>query len=419
MGVVRLAFQSLKSDKLKSLFYFLSFVLTTIFIFLFFNLTLNPHTGINLGGRDETIVTPIAVFVIFIAMLCVFMANDFYVHAKSKDISIVLMSGASVYKVGAYLLLQSLAIMVVAIPVGLLLAYFLVPVVNHICYLAFDYQGNINYISQNSYLATAIILFCEIGWCTYLNMGYCYRTNVNTMITDSIKMENFGFEIKKPSNIVYLLAFIIPIFVFPFLSSVEDYLLLSLVGVFGLYGVIKHIVPEVLSRLQKDRGIENRYLLITFGNVKYDFQKIRMIVILVMMASIILMCSTLYTIMTPLVSMIVLLSYFSVMVLLSVTTIFKMGMELKNRQKAFTNLFYLGYRINELKKIINYEMIIFYGMIMIIPMVYQIIMVSRLYFLGLITPYLIIVMALIEIIPMLLCLIITTVMYYRILPKAI
>ena len=94
MGLIKLAIRSLKTDFLKSLFYFLSFVLTTIFIFLFFNLTLNPSTGINLGGNDAKLITTIAAFVILIAMVCVFMANDFYVLAKTKDVSIVLMSGA-------------------------------------------------------------------------------------------------------------------------------------------------------------------------------------------------------------------------------------------------------------------------------------------------------------------------------------
>ena len=119
MGLFKLVLQSLKSDLLKTIFYFLSFLLTTVFIFLFFNLAMNPAAGINLGGRDKTIVTPIAVFVILIAMICVFMANDFYVLAKSKDISIVLMSGGSVYKVGMYLLLQSLIVMFFGIWLGL------------------------------------------------------------------------------------------------------------------------------------------------------------------------------------------------------------------------------------------------------------------------------------------------------------
>ena len=75
MGLIKLAIRSLKTDFLKSLFYFLSFVLTTIFIFLFFNLTLNPSTGINLGGNDAKLITTIAAFVILIAMVCICLSS--------------------------------------------------------------------------------------------------------------------------------------------------------------------------------------------------------------------------------------------------------------------------------------------------------------------------------------------------------
>ena len=120
MGIIKLAFVSLKKDMSKSIFYFLTFLLTTIFIFSFFNLTFNPYSGIHLGKDDTTFVTPIAVFVIVIAMLCVFLANNFYVSNKGKEISIILMSGASIYQLGFYLFLQVFTIMLCAIPLGLI-----------------------------------------------------------------------------------------------------------------------------------------------------------------------------------------------------------------------------------------------------------------------------------------------------------
>ena len=85
MGIIKLAFVSLKKDMSKSIFYFLTFLLTTIFIFSFFNLTFNPYSGIHLGKDDTTFVTPIAVFVIVIAMLCVFLANNFYVSNRKRN----------------------------------------------------------------------------------------------------------------------------------------------------------------------------------------------------------------------------------------------------------------------------------------------------------------------------------------------
>ena len=108
MGIIKLAFVSLKKDLSKSIFYFLTFLLTTIFIFSFFNLTFNPYSGIHLGKDDTTFVTPIAVFVIVIAMLCVFLANNFYVSNKGKEISIILMSGASILSIRLLLILTSL-----------------------------------------------------------------------------------------------------------------------------------------------------------------------------------------------------------------------------------------------------------------------------------------------------------------------
>lgn len=416
MGLFKLALRSLKTDFLKSLFYFLSFILTTIFIFLFFNLAFNPNSGINLGADDSTLVTPIAAFVILIAMVCVFMANDYYVLAKTKDVSIVLMSGASVYQVGAYLFIQSTIIMLLAIPLGFMISYALVPIVNGIFFAAFNYQGDLNYISSNTLVATAIILFVEIGWCTLLNVGYCYRTSINKMVSANVQIESFGFSIKKLSNKIYLGLFILPMLIFPFLEDTASHLILSIFGMIGVYGVIKNVIPQYLEKRQNNQSLEDRFALIALGNVKYDLQKVLMLVLVNTMAAIVLMCVTVYTLETPLVSMIALMSYFSVMVLLSITTIFKVGMELQNRKKSYVNLYHLGYELKDLKKIINIEMIIFYGLIIVIPLLYQIIIVVKLYSIGLINLYLIGIIILIQILPMLICAFVCTNMYQRILP---
>ena len=416
MGLIKLALRSLKTDFIKSLFYFLSFVLTTVFIFLFFNIAYHPGSGIELGSGDSTLVTPIATFVILIAMICVFMANDYYVLAKTKDVSIVLMSGASVYQVGIYLFIQSTIIMLLAIPLGFLISYALVPLVNGVFATAFNYAGDLNYISKNTLIATSVILLCEIGWCTLLNMGYCYRTSINKMVSANVQMENYGFKTRKLSNKLYLALFILPILIFPFLQDTASHLLLALVGLVGVYGIIKNIIPSVIERRQNNQSLEDPLALIVLGNVKYDLEKVRLLVLVNTMAAIVLMCITIYTLETPLVSMIALMSYFSVMILLAVTTIFKVGMELQKRKRNFLNLYHLGYVLKDLKKIINLEMIIFYGTIILIPLLYQIVIVTKLYSLNLMSLYLIGIILLIQIMPMLICALICTRMYQKVLP---
>ena len=283
------------------------------------------------------------------------------------------MSGASVYQVGIYLLLQSTIIMFLAIPIGFVISYPLVPLVNNLLFMVFDYQGSLNYISSNTFMATAIILFCEIGWCTLLNMGYCYRTSINKMVTANVKIEKFGIGVKKLSNRIYLVLFILPMIVFPFLNDTASHLLIALIGIIGVYGLVKNIIPEFIENRQTNESLEDRCLLITLGNVRYDLEKVRMLVLVITIAAIILMCTTIYTLDTPLISMVTLMSYFSVMVLLSITTIFKVGMELQGRKRSFLNLYHMGYDLKDLKKIIDLEMIIFYGLIIVIPLLYQII----------------------------------------------
>ena len=132
-----------------------------------------------------------------------------------------------------------------------------------------------------------------------------------------------------------------------------------------------------------------------------------------------LSCIIIYNIKNPLVSMIALMSYLSVMVLMSLTIVFKIGMELNGRQKAYAKLNYLGYTLAQLKKIINKEMIMFYGLILLLPLIYQLVMVIKLIVINIITINLGLMIILIQIIPIALSLIITIKLYNKILPKRI
>lgn len=76
--------------------------------------------------------------------------------------------------------------------------------------------------------------------------------------------------------------------------------------------------------------------------------------------------------------MVALMSYVSVMILMSLTIVFKIGMELSKRKGNFENLCRLGFSLEQLKRIIKKEMICFYGVILLLPLSYQIIILCNL-----------------------------------------
>lgn len=445
MGLIKLSLVSLKKDLSKSIFYFLTFLLTTIFIFSFFNLAFNPSANIHLGKDDATFVTPIAVFVIGVAMICVFLANNFYVSHKGKEISIILMSGASVYQLGIYLFFQVFMIMVLAIPLGCALGYMLIPVINSIFALTFVYQGSLFYLSHETIVATGTILAFEVFWCSLLNLGYCVRSTIASMIHEENKIKLSSLKIgdkwnhldrnqildlaevvkeNEPvqknssfSNKVFTFFYIAPIFIFIFLKDSMSFLIFSLIGIIGIFGLIKRVLPDIITNRQRQESLGNPIHLISLGFLHSDIQKVFGLLIMILLSSILLTCVTVYTLNQPLVSMVSLMSYVAVMVLMSLTIVFKIGMELNKRKSNFMNLCYLGYSITQLKQIVKLEMRLFYGLILILPLIYQIIILINLLLQKQITIYLTIIIMTIQIIPILCSYWISVQLYKGILPK--
>lgn len=429
MGLLKLSMNSLKKDFDKSIFYFLTFLLTTIFIFSFFNLVFNPQAHINLGKNDATFVTPIAVFVILIAMICVFLANNFYVSNKSKEISIILMSGASVYQVGIYLFLQVFIIMIFAIPFGWLLGYLLIPVINSLFSSTFVYEGGLFYLSKETNVATATILGFEVFWCSLLNLGYCVRSTINAILHEENKVTLAGslgfmkpFVFKKRSNSstnkIFIAFYLLPAVIFVFLKDSMSFLLVSFIGIIGVYGIIKKVIPHHIKERQNNQSLEEPIQLMALGFFNSDIKKIFGLLLIMLLASILLTCVTVYTLSQPLVSMVALMSYISVMILMSLTIVFKIGMELNRRKKNFLHLCYLGYSINQLKQVVNLEMRLFYGVILLLPLIYQIIILANLLLSGQITIYLVLVILFIQIIPVLISYAISIRLYMSIMPES-
>lgn len=430
MGLLKLSLVSLKKDKQKSIFYFMTFLLTTVFIFSFFNLVFNPQGNINLGKNDTTFVTPIAVFVIVIAMVCVFLANNFYVSNKSKEISIILMSGASVYQVGIYLFIQVFIIMLFAIPFGWLLGYLLIPIINSIFSSTFVYQGQLFYLSEETNVATATILLFEVFWCSLLNLGYCVRSTINSIIHEENKLTfaaslgqtmSFSFPRKKhsASDKLFVMLYFIPAVIFVFLRDSMSFLLFSLIGIIGVYGIIKKVIPNMIKNRQKNDSLEEPVQLMGLGFLYSDMKKIFGLLLVMLLSSILLTCVTVYTLAQPLVSMVALMSYISVMILMSLTVVFKIGMELNKRKRNYQHMCYLGYSVIQLKQVIYMEMRWFYGIITVIPLVYQIIILGNLLLSGQIEVSLTMLILFIQIVPVWISYLLSVKLYQGILPHSL
>ena len=81
--MLKSALRSIKDDFSRALFYWLTFVLTSMFMFLFFNLTYSDMVGVTFINSRNDIATFTSVLVISICMIVIFFAkNIWYRQAK-------------------------------------------------------------------------------------------------------------------------------------------------------------------------------------------------------------------------------------------------------------------------------------------------------------------------------------------------
>lgn len=411
-----LAIHSLNKNKVRSLFYFLTFVLTTVFIFSFFIITFHPATDIHLGKDDTTMVTLITTLVMVVAMVCVFLTNDFYVTNKKEEISILLMSGASVYQIGRYLFMQSSILMLAAIPLGFFIGYVLLPWLTMV-FAGMMQTGTSLYITKEAITATLVIVIFEVLWCTYLNIGYCYRNSVQKLQSVQIDWEAHGMTLKKIKPVFWILLYFCPLPFILYPKEIIDNNVLISCGLAGMYGMIKHILPYAMSTFMREKGSQHKEAYIAFGFVRYNLQRMMFLVLTLLFSSILLMACMVYHLDMPMILILTLVSYASIMILMSMTMVAKVGIDLRKRQKSYQHLLYLGYIKKELKRIMRMEMLLFYGILVSVPMVYQIAILINLVMAQEITLLLGGSMVIVQIVPILISTIISIRMYYYMLSK--
>ena len=143
MGTMKFALHMLKADFKRNLFYCGSLVFSTIVVFVFFNMTANPNYGGDPTGRSNSFTTILSLIVVVIAMVMAFFANSYYLSGKSKELAIESLSGGSVLTLANYILTQNTVLMAIAIPIGLVIGYLCVPLLNTYLYGQLGVSDNV------------------------------------------------------------------------------------------------------------------------------------------------------------------------------------------------------------------------------------------------------------------------------------
>lgn len=374
MTTFRYALRSLKNDFSKAFFYCLTFILTSMFIFLFFNLSMGSEANVHFINSANDTATNVTIIVIIISMVIIFFANDFYIKNKAKDLAIRLVCGGTYTQLASFLLIQTFLILLIAIPCGILLGYAMVPLMNSLmtAFLGEPFQLR---VVPSAIIMTTLIIVTVVFWTTFLNLSFAYRNTAVSLLNDrDIKLSGADTplitmpSVIKHKGILSLILWLFPLPVFYLKRSLA--LIAAIVGLVGLNGVIRHVLDPYLNRTIDEAKIEDPISIASLGFLRSDLKIMKTSIYLFLGCAILLITMLVSSEQTAIETALILLSYTVMNLLQSLAIMFKFSTELSTRKRYFATLSQLGYEDSMIRKVIRNEIFLFYGFILGTSLIY-------------------------------------------------
>ena len=364
--MIRDAVRSLKKDLDRAVFYWIVFVLSSMFLFLFFHLALSEAVGVTFIYSKNDLPTYLTVFDVLVCIIVIFLANDFYVKKKSRELAVILICGGTYLQLVEFLLLQTGILMLLSMPVGIGLGCLSFPAVSAIIESMSGYRIQMAFGLQ-SVILTACVMGLEVFWCTMLNLGYAYRSSICSLIRGEDKAKPRSRSALSTKGLPYIclaVYFGCAGLFYTCGNAPERILLLGFVGTAGLWGSIHRAVLPALERSVSEKWAGCGEKLVYMGLFREDLKMSRLYVVLFISAANSLCAMMAGTTEKSGEFALCLVSYAVIIPLLALSLMFRFATEASGRKKQFAILSNIGYGEDQIKRIKNMELVWLYGFIM-------------------------------------------------------
>lgn len=388
MGAFLFSMKMLKKEYKKTFMYAFTLMFTIAACLIFFNIMANETLVVNEtvrgGGNWVQVSVPLTtglafLIIIFCSAMIIF-ANNFYLTKKTKELAITTMSGASFGDMNFYLIYQNFAITLIVMPLGLLLGYIFCVLSNYVMYDYLNMNTSIFIVSGEAFFNTFITVLAMIGALILYSSGYVYRHDIQFMLSTQTVNNHEDHRIIRLPKMFYLLVYIVGILLMIFSEySISIFIFPCFVGILGAGGIMSHVLPDIFAKIKKKKLITNQILLVSVSNLAYSLKQSILLVSLYCIS-----CTSMIALLVSQQNdiknfLMVVIGFVITIVLLSLGILYKYFSEAIQRQILFFNLYKLGYTRDKIKKIIKYEVIYYYLIITLIPLIYIGIILTRCY----------------------------------------
>lgn len=405
--------RSLCKDKVRTISCWMTFVLTSMYIFLFFTVAMSDAIGVTVVEGVSNIPSILMVVAVVLCSVEILFANDFFIKTKSKELAIRYICGSTYTKNAFFLLLQTILILLCAFPLGIFFGFCLLPGVNWILEHQMHSSFVITLNSNSLFWSFAVILYV-IFWTLLANLSFSYRNSVAMLLNPiSLKVPNVLNLSKKTDKkdhifkILHVVLWLVPILIAYWNPNMM--LVCVIVSLFGFVNILNDfILPYLEDRIHANMDKEVK--LLSLGYLRYDLKLLKMNCLMYIISAAVL-CSLLSQSEDLSNQVLVLITYIAMNILLALSILFKFANEITERPNKFKTLNQLGFSLPSQKQIVFVETSLFYLFLIAITSFYLLNIFGAFIQNGTIAPHYAFVLFGGSVIPLVICALLTMVYY--------
>ena len=379
MKIMGFALKMLKADWEKNVVYGIVLAINTIVLFLFLNMSVNPN--LVFGSSEELFsisrsqyspsyfkiyLSSIVTFVIMImSFVMITFLNNFYLSKKGKEIAVLQISGANLIQTSMYLLAQNGVVVLLGMPLGLFVGYLLNPALNKIIYSYLNINGPLWSVSSEALTLTLVCLLTQIVLITMLDASYVYQHELSELVSVQSRKAAKEFKLYRLPHWVFTVAYILSFGILFNQMSVSNSTFFMMVNMVAVLGMFYFQIPSLLTDLMNRKYLGNAKALVILGNLADSIKNSVFLIAMCIITVGAMLCCIGYCAVSP-ADFILSILGFLIVTLFTISNIcFKVCLESEMRKMEFLGMYKIGFLKADLGKIINWEIVLFYGILVL------------------------------------------------------
>lgn len=366
--MIKMALYLLKTEKRNTLNLGICIASSVTVCLIFMEILKSPFITSELLFFYNALIT---FFMILMCVILMVYASNYFIRIKSREMGLLILSGLSTFKVFGYMLVQMLVIVVVFALVGLVIFMIANPLIQAVLYYILQIDASIFYINYEALLQGLAIVVAIIFTIMLANTGFLVKTGIIELLENHniISYKRDVRTIKPPKCLwVFIYGFGL-LCMYTGNNEVGGYILFSLIGALGAYGLFRHYLPDYYhKRVLKQTANPVRFLVKEDTNLLMQQSKSFIaIVMLVMIGMVPFVCGS-YD--DQVLHFEMHMAFIIANILLSLTLVNRFKIDYIQRDEHFFGVFKLGFCREEINEIYKKEVISYFNHIWVLSIIY-------------------------------------------------